>query len=913
MRSFSAWVLMTSLSVIVSSLISLPAHADPDPVCEEKTTIVDMSMSWTVHDSWRSYMASPMAGATETLSDGVERDSSSSQAVVPYIWPSSSQESTEYNSFDGFIGAGSVHWSAHGGVLSIAVKNPRIEKAGDSWNLTVEAEGASRSGVNLEDLGRVTLSSLDGMKETKDGDNITITFENAVFSQGAAQIFGYTEGDSTAVPTVHITTKTEANCVTPSASASDSPSSSPSESDTSLPSPSASSPSSSSTPDPSPSADEDPVCIEWSGPDAQSIPKARGNQGNASDGTLNWGISTYALEWAGEADCESATYSQGVHFTDGKGTYDPETNETHIVWSGGYSLYPYKNSPYGSGLMKSMRFVLGNPELTISADGSGSLVYDVATINAQGESSEFKRVTVASFAPGALSVTSKGGNAYSFNGIPSYAEQTYDYVNSRTGDTGTAQGAFPAEFIDALDASMNAYFYNSGAKGDVKKPALPIDGTFVFALNETHNEEQTNTDNNNKQTQCASLQWSVKESWRNYINGVAGGNAEFSSGLSSTYAWPSSDSVVTSVEELPLSFQGSVHYTGHGGVLDVTLTHPRIAKEGENYYLYLNTRSKQMSTGEFTSYDNIPFAILSNVRVSADKKRLSADAAISAQGSQVLGGNYKEGTELDPVTVTVSQDCEVARENSSQSSTGAQAQASTSVSTPKSNVLTTSSGDGCVIDVNSKKVVSGSLAWGIRSSFTTYIRSSIANGSISGSAWKNGTISFPVTSGNYNTATKSGTINYSGSVHFTGHGGVLDMTMSSPRLVISGNTATLYISVKSNDATGKQAINASNVRFATVALAKNAVAGNTLDLSASSVTLTSDGAKAFAGFYNVGEKLDTFNGSYALTQDVTCSDSTGLGSLASTGWPVLGAIGTSLLVLFVGIAALRRRAALMRN
>ncbi len=185
----------------------------------------------------------------------------------------------------------------------------------------------------------------------------------------------------------------------------------------------------------------------------------------------------------------------------------------------------------------------------------------------------------------------------------------------------------------------------------------------------------------------------------------------------------------------------------------------------------------------------------------------------------------------------------------------------------------------CTADASSRKVTQGNFGWGLRKSFTTYIRSSIAKGSwnLSGAAWDGSNFNFPASGGLFNTASKQGKINYSGSVHFTGHNGLLDMTIGNPTLQINGNSGVLSMSVSSSDTSGKKT-DYGVVPFANVKFANVSASSTSLNYTSSSVTLTSQGAKAFAGFYKDGESLDNLSGSAALTPTNECDPGGGAGS-----------------------------------
>ncbi len=224
----------------------------------------------------------------------------------------------------------------------------------------------------------------------------------------------------------------------------------------------------------------------------------------------------------------------------------------------------------------------------------------------------------------------------------------------------------------------------------------------------------------------------------------------------------------------------------------------------------------------------------------------------------------------------------------------------------------------CKVDENQTRVNAGTFSWGIKQSFTTYIRGAIANGSwdLNGTSWDGSTFSFKASGGLFDKAAKSGTVYYSGSVHFTGHNGVLDLTIANPSVTINGNSGTLYATVSSSDTSGNKA-NYGRVALANVSFASVSVSGEKLSFATSSVALTAVGAKAFAGFYSAGTALDNFSGTASLVVNNECDPETGqhkvydaFGKLAYTGAGVNAPALAALLLLVVGgIGVLARRKA----
>lgn len=205
--------------------------------------------------------------------------------------------------------------------------------------------------------------------------------------------------------------------------------------------------------------------------------------------------------------------------------------------------------------------------------------------------------------------------------------------------------------------------------------------------------------------------------------------------------------------------------------------------------------------------------------------------------------------------------------------------------------------------------VSGaSVSWGFKQSFVDYIEGSIGNGSISGS-WGAG-------SGAYNTESNRGSVSFTGSVHYTGHSGLLDITLSNLRIQVnSATSATIYLDVESKAYGDNPGVSASNVAFATVSLPTATQTGSVISWSGASVTLTSAGADGFMGYYSAGETLDTISFSFPLGDTVECDDTTSStlsGTSASSGTPAVGlAAGVLGLGVLLMAAGYRSRARLL--
>lgn len=220
-----------------------------------------------------------------------------------------------------------------------------------------------------------------------------------------------------------------------------------------------------------------------------------------------------------------------------------------------------------------------------------------------------------------------------------------------------------------------------------------------------------------------------------------------------------------------------------------------------------------------------------------------------------------------------------------------------------------------------RSVSAATLSWGVKSSFRTYISGGIANGgwTLSGVGYNAGSFTWSGGSGSFNPDLNMGVVSYPGSVSFSGHDGVLNMTLSQVRIQVnSSSSAALIANVTSSDMSGVASTH-NGIAFATISLAGASNGDSSYSVSGASTTLTAAGAQAFAGFYEAGAALDPVSFIFPLGGETTCTSATGAGvngaggSLASTGLTGVQTQLTWALVLVSGGAALawagRRRGA----
>lgn len=167
----------------------------------------------------------------------------------------------------------------------------------------------------------------------------------------------------------------------------------------------------------------------------------------------------------------------------------------------------------------------------------------------------------------------------------------------------------------------------------------------------------------------------------------------------------------------------------------------------------------------------------------------------------------------------------------------------------------------------SRTVQGGRLDWGIKSSFQSYVTGPVAKGSFfltGGVATVGGsTFRFHSASGSYDGTTGAFRAAFSGGVRFVGHqaangGYQLDLTLSRPTVSINGSVGTLYLDVVSKAKDTGRVTTSAQVPFATLSLGGIDMrgGGDAVVLNNLPATLTTQGARSFAGYYTAGTPLD---------------------------------------------------------
>ncbi|MEZ5189656.1 MAG: HtaA domain-containing protein [Schumannella sp.] len=154
-------------------------------------------------------------------------------------------------------------------------------------------------------------------------------------------------------------------------------------------------------------------------------------------------------------------------------------------------------------------------------------------------------------------------------------------------------------------------------------------------------------------------------------------------------------------------------------------------------------------------------------------------------------------------------------------------------------------------------VEGATLTWGFKESFRAYIDGDIANGEWTTAgdasyttpafAWSGG-------SGTFDPRTGEGLVSFTGSVRFTGHGGVLDTTIADPAIRFDGEGGAVLLLDVSGPAMDGSQVDAVDTEFVELTAPETGGADALVTVDAGTV-LTEAGHDAFAN-YEAGAAFD---------------------------------------------------------
>ena len=156
------------------------------------------------------------------------------------------------------------------------------------------------------------------------------------------------------------------------------------------------------------------------------------------------------------------------------------------------------------------------------------------------------------------------------------------------------------------------------------------------------------------------VQWGVKESFRSYLSGSIA-NGEWLTEGKVEYQTPlftisgSEGSVLADLSSANLSTTGSIRFLGHGGILDQTLSEPRVVVENaERAFLVFDVYGATQE-GVFVDSESVNFVAVDISSATWDTDSgvwqvVDAPTTFTEQGQEAFG-TYPAGEKFDPVTI----------------------------------------------------------------------------------------------------------------------------------------------------------------------------------------------------------------------------------------------------------------------
>ncbi|MES9254560.1 HtaA domain-containing protein [Cutibacterium acnes] len=306
----------------------------------------------------------------------------------------------------------------------------------------------------------------------------------------------------------------------------------------------------------------------------------------------------------------------------------------------------------------------------------------------------------------------------------------------------------------------------------------------------------------------------------------------------------SKGSLSSTAQKADVKYSGSVHFTGVGGRMDLTLADPEIVVNNGDDHVIMSVKSKTM-VGQSVDYGRITFVDMTGSITQGQNDAaqvVGTNVKLNSQAVDAFAGFYQAGKPMDDIdsslklgpqssrpeptvapkpsvkpkprvspkpsakpkpTVAPKPDQSTIMAPQSDAATEAAAGEAPSAGAHKiirKQVCTVVPGASRATSPTSTpaKVGKGSMNWGGGStSFVNALKGPMqGKWTMSGGASADGTrFNFPFSGGNYDRATKTGNLNFSGGVHFTGVHGLLDLSLSDPSLSLKNGKGVMKLTL----------------------------------------------------------------------------------------------------------------------
>lgn len=381
------------------------------------------------------------------------------------------------------------------------------------------------------------------------------------------------------------------------------------------------------------------------------------------------------------------------------------------------------------------------------------------------------------------------------------------------------------------------------------------------------------------------LTWGIKQSYRSYVTGMAAGS--FTPAGGATQAADNgaftfvrgSGTYDSDTHAVRLGFEGGLTIASKLHGFELTLSDVKFDSGAAEI-------TADVTSGGSTR-DDVPLA-----DVTVTRTMTGMETKLTEEAATVLGSASYAGAAGDPLTVVqktapTQSPSPTASPSSSTSpkpttSTSPKPTASTpSTASPSASQPASPSASASETGAATKgDIADGTLGWGVKQSFRTYVVDGPAKGRITASggakqASGNGVFTFGGADGSYDTDAGTLTAAFKGAVNFKGHeaNGTygLDLTLSGLAVELDGGTGELTADVESLGKTSDDVVLAK----LTAATSDLKAEDDVLTLDDVTAELTKAGAQAFGGFYTEGTVLDPVDLSVALSDDAQLPDGDG--------------------------------------
>ncbi|MFJ2955723.1 HtaA domain-containing protein [Streptomyces sp. NPDC087270] len=383
-----------------------------------------------------------------------------------------------------------------------------------------------------------------------------------------------------------------------------------------------------------------------------------------SGGTLDWGLKQSFRSYVTGPAAGTITTADGAGtnadgtycFSGGTGTYDTSTHAVTVAFDGSVEF---------ASTLHGFDIKLADIKLTTTGT-TGTLTADVTAAGATSDDVDFASLDLSAATAG-----HDATGAITYDGIA--AALTADGAQAFNGMYQAGTALDPADLAVTAGAAPTTPPTTPPTTAPTTPPTTPPTTAPTTAPGTDPSTGPTTPPSSAAPGTPATvvdgnLDWGVKESFRSYVTGpIADGKVESTGGATATasgYRFPKGTGTWDADgKALNASFSGGVHFLGHltGGTyaLDLSFSDLKVSTNGATGTLTADVTSKDMTTGESSSYDDLDVATLSGVAPAVNGQVVtitSAAAALSADGAKVFSGFYQAGDAFDPVTVAVSLD-----------------------------------------------------------------------------------------------------------------------------------------------------------------------------------------------------------------------------------------------------------------